>query len=139
MHPGTFRISCTLCSYAQQSGGVITFAVRDDGTEAICGSPPVARMAEEATGRPWNELVEAGRIRHRYSLICLSCGANDFYPGARTPREAAALSCRSCGKTGLYPISGDDGCLAAIVPWLRRPRCPVCKEGVLVSECVAIV
>lgn len=134
MGGGTFHLYCTLCTFEQQSAATITMVVREDGSEALCPEPNARRTAEEATGTPWDTLVAAGRVRERHALVCLSCGGNEFYAWSGLRKEAAHLVCRACGKPGLYPISGETGCLTAPLASFRRPACPICKDGRLVSE-----
>lgn len=129
MLSGTWQVSCPLCSYEHRSASSITMVVRDDGTEAICPEPDTIRIAEETTGRRWDELMSMERIRTRAAQFCLACGALDFYPLAPGGRVAPETPCRSCGKPRLALIAERAGCLVAPFARLLAPRCPICKEG----------
>ncbi len=111
--------------------------VRDDGTEAICPEPDTLRIAEETTGKRWDELVAAGRIRTRAAQFCLTCGALDFYPLPPSGRPASDLPCRSCGLPRLSILAEKSGCLGALLERFLAPRCPICKEGRLQRSCVS--
>lgn len=141
MLPGTWRVWCPLCSYEQQSAGSIRMVVRDDGTEAICPEPDALRIAEETTGKRWDELEAAGRIRTRVAQFCLACGVLDFYPvdsdrvtfdlvpDLCPARRARPAACRSCGRARLAVLAEAAGCLGALFERFLAPRCPLCKEG----------
>ena len=137
MLPGTWRVSCPLCSYEHQSAGSITMVARDDGTEAICPEPDAIRIAEETTGKRWDELVAAGRVRARAAQVCLACGALDYYPLTPSGRLASDLACRSCDKPRLFVLAEETGCLGALLERFLAPRCPLCKEGRLQRACVS--
>ena len=137
MLPGTWRVSCPLCSYEHQSAGSITMVVRDDGTEAICPEPDALRIAEETTGKRWDDLVAAGRIRTRAAQVCLSCGALDFYSLTPSRRPSPEYACRSCGQPRLFVLAEETGCLGALLDRFLAPRCPVCKEGRLQRSCIS--
>lgn len=129
MVSGTWRVSCSLCSYEHQCAASITMVVRDDGTEAICPEPDTYRIAEETTGHAWDELEAAGRIRTRVAQFCLSCGAVDFYPLGPAGRPEDGLPCHSCGRARLAVLAKAVGCILAPFARLLAPRCPLCKEG----------
>ncbi len=137
MPAGTWRITCPLCSYEHQTTGHITMVVRDDGTEALCPAPDERRIAEETTGKRWDELEAAGRIHVRPALVCLACGALDFYALVPSGRSLAEQSCRSCGQPRLVVLAEETGFFGALFERFLAPRCPICKEGRLQRFCLS--
>lgn len=136
MSAGTWRITCPLCSYEHQSAGHITMVVRDDGTEALCPAPDERRIAEETTGKGWYQLDLAGRIHTRPALVCMACGALDFYPLPPVRRPSAEQPCRSCGQPRLIVLAEEVGFFGALFERFLAPRCPICKEGRLQRFCI---
>ncbi len=157
--PGIYKLTCRSCDYSVRGSLSRTTVVTVDGSEKICPHPCERRIAEETTGTTWAELVRANRIVYRYALVCLSCGALDYYgprdlaaearPGSHigsivhqpSRAEAAAHSCNACGARRLHPLCGQSGCLIGLLRLLgffrERVACPKCHNGSLLSRLVA--
>jgi hypothetical protein len=158
--PGIFRLACDSCEYSVEGITSRTSVILADGSsEKVCGHPLERRVAERTTGRSWSELVRANRIVYRYALVCLACGALDYYSAADlargsvhrghlanivhlpSPRRARDCICRTCGARRLYPLVQPRGVVASLAQaaGLRRQSvaCPRCHAGKLHSRLVA--
>jgi len=151
-----YRIRCTVCDFRREGALSQTVVNLDNRTETVCLAGREVETAMDVTGRLWYELVSEGRILYRYGLVCLKCGALDYYGPDQlhqeplhqihhynmvhhpSPGEASFYACRHCGTRSLYPLCGDAGQQAL----LRYParllsrviRCPNCRPGHLRSE-----
>jgi hypothetical protein len=158
--PLVYRTQCDSCDYSKIFSASVTYVLMDDGSEEVCPHPGEAERAERITGRSWSELRKANRIFYRNLLVCLSCGAIDYY-GPRdlnvdmpprghirsivdNPSRGAAklYTCRSCAKMELRSAADYAGITKSIYKYFGSKRmdlpCPGCRKGIMAIEIFGI-
>lgn len=120
--PLLFRLKCESCDYSTPTQCSDTLYLLINGERTILPHPLEEYIAEDKTGRPFAQLQQEGLIGNFTPFLCLDCGeiaALDYHRD-----EMHCPICKSQYLTAAAEISS--------------APCPICKEGIVVTEQLGI-